>query len=80
MTSTYSVVRNRPVAMFRYKGTHSKPVRRTVVLTEITPKCLTGYEIREGNITRSIDDEVIKSFNRDEVMGLERCALSALKS
>lgn len=78
MTTTYPVVRNRPIAKFRYKGNHSKPVRREVVLTDITRGCLTGYEIREGNTTRSLKNKVIKSYNRDEIMGLERFPISVV--
>jgi hypothetical protein len=78
MSTTYPVVRNRPVAKFRYKGNHSKPVRREVILTDITRGCLTGYEIREGNTTRPLGKKVIKSYNRDEIMGLERFPISTI--
>lgn len=77
MTTTASVIRNRPVAKFRYQGSHSKPVRRTVLLTSVSKDLLTGYELREGNETRSLDEQVIKSYNRDEILELERLPMSS---
>lgn len=77
-TTTYQVLRNRPVATFRYRGSHSKPVRRKVVLTKVDRDCLTGYELQEGNTTRSLEAQVIKSYNRGEILSLERFPISAL--
>lgn len=74
--TTYPVVRNLPVAKFRYRGSHSKPVRRTVVLTKITRTQLTGYEVREGNEVRDLENAQIKSFTRDEIQNLERQAMT----
>ena len=72
----YPVIRNRPIAKFRYKGHHSKPVRRTVLLTEVQRGILRGYEVREGNETRDPEDEVIKSFSRDKILDLERFSMT----
>lgn len=74
---TYEVIRNRPVARFKYRGDHSKAVRRTVILTNVSRDLLTGYEVREGNELRSLEDGVIKSFRRDKMIGLERLALNS---
>ena len=76
----YPVIRNRPVAKFRYKGSHSKPVRRTVLLTEVSRGIIRGYEVREGNETREPEDEVIKSFSRDKVLDLERFSMAGCES
>ena len=73
----YPVIRNKPIAKFRYKGTHSKPVRRTVLITALERNVITGYEVREGNELRGAEDEVIKSFTKDEIFGLERFAAAA---
>lgn len=74
-TMQYEIVRNRPIAKFKYRGDHSKAVRRTVVLTQVTRNLFTGYEVREGNTTRSLEDNVIKSYSRDKMEGLERLPL-----
>ena len=78
MTSTtYPIVRNKPIAKFRYRGeSHKSPVRRTVVITEITPKCFTGYEVREGNEVRDLEDAQVKSYRRDEIVDLQRMPFS----
>jgi len=76
-SSDYPLLQNRPVAKFRYKGNHSKAIRRTVLLTEINRDMLRGYEVREGNEVRSIEDQVIKSFTRDEVQDLARFSLTS---
>ncbi len=73
----YQVIRNKPIAKFRYKGTHSKPVRRTVLITGLEQNVITGYEVREGNELRDAEDEVIKSFTKDAILDLERFAASA---
>lgn len=48
----YDVVSNLPVARFWYKGNHSHPVRRTVLITQQDSESITGYELREGSKTR----------------------------
>lgn len=72
--TTYPIVRNKPVAKFRYRGDHSKPIRRTVLITEITPDVFTGYEVREGNELRSLEKAKMKSYSREKIIGLERFA------
>jgi len=76
MTETdYPIIRNKPVAVFRYKGSHSKPVRRQVFLTEIRRDVITGYETRSGNMTCDLDEAEVKSFARSKIFDLERLSL-----
>lgn len=76
MKSSYPIVRNQPIAKFRYRGSHSKPVRRTVLLTEINRGTFTGYEVRDGNTVRDLGKAPIKSFSRDEIQDLVRLSVS----
>ncbi len=63
----YEVVKKLPVAMFYYKGTHSHPVRRTVLLIETSSKYLRGYELREGSVVRSYRGSPIKTYRRSRI-------------
>jgi hypothetical protein len=63
----YDIVRNQPVAKFFYKGTHSHPIRRTVLVTEQSGDVLKGYEVREGTTLRDVEDAPIKSFRKDKI-------------
>ena len=76
-SSDYPILRNRPVANFRYKGSHSKPIRRSVVLTDIRRDVVTGYEIREGNTTCDLSTAPIKSFCRDKIVDFERLSMKS---
>lgn len=69
----YPVVRNLPVARFYYQGKHSHPVRRTVLVTEVTPRYLKGYELREGDLTRPANNAPIKSFLRSKIALNKQC-------
>jgi hypothetical protein len=73
----YPILRNRPVARFRYKGSHSKAIRREVFITDLRKDVVTGYEVREGNNTCDLGDAPIKSFARDKIMGFERLSLKS---
>lgn len=66
------VVRNRPIAKFLYQGSHSKPVRRSVILTEVGRNTVSGYEVREGNTTRLITKGKYKTFSRDLIQDWTR--------
>ena len=66
-TLKYQPVRNLPVARFWYQGTHSHPVRRTILVVESDRKLIRGYELREGNTVRSLKDAPIKSYRRDKI-------------
>ena len=63
----YKLVRNFPVAKFFYKGTHTHPVRRTILVVEQTREYLRGYELREGRIVRSAGKAPIKTYSRDRI-------------
>ena len=72
------LVRNQPVADFYYKGPrHSHPVRRRVVLVKITRTHVTGYELREGYLTRTIDDAPIKTYRRDRIATRKQCRIDS---
>ncbi len=60
-------IKNEPVARFYYKGTHSHPVRRTVLITESRPSYIRGYELREGSQTRSLKKAPVKTFSRNRI-------------
>jgi len=67
MSKQYNFVKNRPVARFFYKGDHTHPVRRTIVVIKTTDKVMTGYELREGSIVRSFKNAPIKSYSRNKI-------------
>lgn len=66
-TVKYDFVKTRPVARFYYQGSHSHPVRRTVILIEQTNDLIVGYEVREGYKTRSIKNAPVKTFKRSRI-------------
>ncbi len=63
----YNLVENYPVARFWYKGTHTHPVRRTVLVTESTKTHLSGYELRDGNIVRQTINAPVKTYIRKKI-------------
>lgn len=63
----YNFIKNNPVARFYYKGDHTHPVRRTVLIIEIKKDKITGYELREGAIARDFKDAPIKSYSRSKI-------------
>jgi len=68
MNSTqHELVKTRPAAKFFYKGTHSHPVKRTVLITEQEKEYFKGYEVREGGTVRDIEEAPIKSFRIDKI-------------
>jgi hypothetical protein len=69
---SYSLVRERPVAVFYYAGTHSHPVRRTVLLVENTPNFLRGYELREGSIVRNFRQAPVKSYRKNRIATMKQ--------
>jgi hypothetical protein len=73
----YPIIRNRPVARFRYKGSHTKPVRREVFVTEIRRDVITGYETLSGRMACDLDAANLKSFTRDKIFDLERLSLKS---
>ena len=65
----YQIAKKRPVARFYYQGTHSHPVRRTVVIIEETPTTITGYEFRCGRTVRTVNDALseVKTYRKDRI-------------
>jgi len=65
----YDLVSKRPVARFYYQGTHSHPIRRTVLIIEETPTLIRGYEFREGSSVRTKDKALkkVKSYRKDRI-------------
>ncbi len=62
------LIRNLPVWKFSYKGTHSKPVRTTLAVTEINGNVVKGYVLRRGNTVYSrLQDAPFKSFKKSEI-------------
>lgn len=68
------LVRNQPVAEFYYRGqSHDRPVRRRVLITSQDKTHLTGYELREGNYSRNIDDAPIKTYLKSRIATCGQC-------
>ncbi len=63
----YEVVRERPIARFYYKGSHSHPVRRTVLIIENKPRFLRGYELREGSDVRPLSQAPVKTYTKSRI-------------
>ncbi len=68
-TKTYDLVSSKPVARFYYKGNHTHPVRRTVLIIEDREDMIVGYEVREGSTVRTVPEclETIKSYRKDRI-------------
>jgi len=66
---TYDLVAQKPVARFYYKGKHSHPVRRTVLVIEDRENMIVGYEIREGATVRTVAETlgIVKSYRKDRI-------------
>jgi len=65
--TTADVSKTLPVARFYYQGSHSHPVRRTVLVIETTNNIIRGYEMREGATIRSFKDALVKSYRKDMI-------------
>lgn len=63
----YEIVPNVPVARFFYKGTHTHPVKRTVLVTEQNRDYIVGYELREGTSVRPACKAPVKTYRRDRI-------------
>lgn len=63
----YKLTKNVPVAKFWYKGNHTHPVRRTVLVIESDRNIITGYELREGSDVRKLAKAPIKSYKRSRI-------------
>jgi hypothetical protein len=63
----YEIVKTLPVARFFYKGNHTHPVRRTVLVTESTKDFIKGYELRNGNLVKNAEKAPIKTYKRNKI-------------
>jgi hypothetical protein len=64
----YGIVKTNPVARFFYRGqSHSHPVRRTVMIISTDKEHITGYEIREGETVRVVNEAPVKTFRKDRI-------------
>ena len=59
----------KPVACFYYQGTHSHPVRRLVFVIAETKHSFTGFELREGSVTRTLNQAMshIKTYSKNKI-------------
>lgn len=69
----YKLVRTLPVARFYYAGSHSHPVRRTVLVIEATSRRITGFELREGSEVRNYRKAPVKSYRRTKIAKVRQC-------
>ncbi len=69
LPKVYNVVSKKPVARFYYQGKHTHPVRRTILIIEDKKDVITGYELREGNDTRTLSEALrhVKSYRKDKI-------------
>lgn len=75
----YKLVNTYPVARFYYKGGHSHPIQRTVLLTESTDTHITGYEVRAGKVVRPPNAAPVKSFLRRKIARVKNMRASMKK-
>lgn len=75
----YEFYKKRPVARFFYQGSHTHPVRRTIIIINQTPNIIVGYEVREGAITRNVKNAPVKSYKKSLIAKVKqidtRCSL-----
>jgi hypothetical protein len=70
----YEIVRNLPVARFYYAGSHSHPIRRTVLVIENHRTYFKGYELREGNIVRTATTKApVKTYSKKSIALIGQC-------
>lgn len=76
MDKKYKLVNSYPVARFAYKGGHSHPIQRTVLITESSEDRITGYEVRAGNVVREPNAAPIKTFLRRKIARVKNLRMS----
>lgn len=57
----------KPLAKFWYKGSHSHPIKRTVLIIDENKDRIIGYELREGNIVRKLGVAPVKTFKKEKI-------------
>ena len=67
ITKTNEVKTNEQYAKFWYKGSHSHPVRRTVLIKTMNDQFIEGYELREGNKVKSPNKASLKKYCRTKI-------------
>jgi hypothetical protein len=72
----HPILKTLPVAKFFYKGSHSHPVRRTILVIENNRDDIVGYELREGNTVRSLKQMVnnIKKYKKSRIARYGDCS------
>jgi hypothetical protein len=76
----YKLVRALPVARFYYQGSHSHPVRRTVLVTVNKKNYFKGYEMREAGVIRhKISQAPIKTYRKSKIAKIGQCGLRLRK-
>jgi hypothetical protein len=79
MKTSFCLIRNLPVWKFFYKGTHSKPIRTTLAVTEVNGHIVKGYVLRRGNeVFSCLKDAPIKSFKKSEMATIRGTTKSTL--
>lgn len=73
MNKKSKLIRNLPAARFYYKGSHSHPVRRTVLVAEIGRDVIGGYELREGSDVREFLKAPYKIYSRSRIATTNQC-------
>ena len=65
----YDLVERKPVARFYYQGSHSHPIKRTVLIIEETDAFLKGYEFRVGNEVRNRQEALskVRTYRKDRI-------------
>jgi len=75
----YCLIRNLPVWKFYYKGTHTKPIRTTLAVTEVSGDIVRGYVLRRGNeVCAKLADAQIKSFRKSNIPTIRGSKQSSL--
>lgn len=75
----YKLVNTHPVAKFYYKGGHSHPVQRTVLITESNDTSITGYEVRVGHVIRQPNAAPIKTYLKNKIAKVKQLRTSVTK-
>ena len=68
----YEVVRHLPVARFYYQGTHSHPIRRTVLVIRSNKRFVQGYELRCGSEVRTLRTAPVRTYSKAKIATLDK--------
>ena len=73
MNRKYEIVRNLPVAKFYYQGSHSHPVRRTILVIQSNSRYIRGIELRNGSEIRNFKDAPVKTYTKSKIAKIGQC-------